>query len=84
MAVEDAFHSVSDVHPFHLPHIWNKCPSVQGCTLNVTTLTENFPGSGQLFPNSTSNAPLSALELRQNEVSSLFVQSCWHESPIEC
>ena len=64
MAVEDAFHSVSDVHPFHLPHIWNKCTSVQGCTLNVTTLTENFPGSGQLFPNSTSNAPLSALELR--------------------
>ena len=60
----DAFHSVSDVHPFHLPHIWNKCGDPSGCTLNVTTLTENFPGSGNLFPNTTSGAPLSALELR--------------------
>jgi len=59
----DAFHSVSDVHPFHLPHIWNSCPSPSGCDLNVTTLTENFPGSGSLFPNGT-GAPLSAYELR--------------------
>jgi hypothetical protein len=65
LVTEDAFHSVSDVHPFHLPHIWNKCPSPgNSCTLNVTTLTENFPGSGSLFPNTTSGAPLSALELR--------------------
>jgi hypothetical protein len=61
--VADAFHSVSDVHPFHLPHIWNKCPSPDGCELNVTTLTENLPGSGSLFPNGT-GAPLSAYELR--------------------
>jgi hypothetical protein len=59
----DAFHSVSDTHPFHLPHIWNTCPKPQGCSLNVTTLTENLKGSGSLFPNGT-NAPLSALELR--------------------
>jgi hypothetical protein len=59
----DAFHSVSDVHPFHLPHIWNSCPSPSGCDLNVTTLTENLPGSGSLFPNGT-GAPLSAYELR--------------------
>ena len=48
MAVADAF-IVSDVHPFHLPHIWNKCSSVQGCTLNVTTLTENFQARGSCF-----------------------------------
>ena len=61
--VADAFHSVSDTHPFHLPHIWNKCPNPSGCELNVTTLTENLPGSGTLFPNGT-GAPLSAYELR--------------------
>lgn len=59
----DAFHSVSDVHPFHLPHIWSSCQSPSGCDLNVTTLTENLPGSGSLFPNGT-GAPLSAYELR--------------------
>lgn len=60
----DAFHSVSDTHPFHLPHIWNSCKDYRGCTLNVTTLTENFPGSGSLFPANGTGAPLSALELR--------------------
>ena len=59
----DAFHDVSDTHPFHLPHNWNSCASPQGCTLNVTTLTMNVNGSGSLFPNAT-DPPLSALELR--------------------
>jgi hypothetical protein len=59
----DAFHDVSDEHPFHLPNIWNTCKSPIGCDLNVTTLTMNVGGSGALFPNGT-GAPLSALELR--------------------
>merc|ERR1719387_1033724 len=59
----DAFHDVSDVHPFHLPHNWNKCSNPQGCTLNVTTLTMLWNESGSLFPNASS-PPLSALELR--------------------
>ena len=59
----DAFHDVSDVHPFHLPHTWNSCQSPQGCDLNVTTLTMNVNGSGVLFPNASA-PPLSALELR--------------------
>jgi hypothetical protein len=61
--VADAFHDVSDVHPFHLPHNWNTCAKPEGCTLNVTTLTMNFAGDSPLFPNTTS-PPLSALELR--------------------
>ena len=59
----DAFHDVSDVHPFHLPHDWNSCTTSKGCVLNMTTLTMNVNGSGNLFPN-TSSVPLSALELR--------------------
>lgn len=65
----DAFHDVSDTHPFHLPHIWNNCtaninPSANsGCDLNVTTLSMSYLEAGDLFPNA-SDAPLSALELR--------------------
>ena len=36
----DSFHDVSDVHPFHLPHIFNDCDGLaQGaeCVLNSTT-----------------------------------------------
>jgi hypothetical protein len=58
----DAFHDVSDEHPFHLPHTWNSCQNPSGCTLNVTTLTMNEPGLPP-FP-STGPTPLSALELR--------------------
>jgi len=37
---KDAFHDVSDVHPFHLPHIFNSCTKGSaGCTLNTTTVT---------------------------------------------
>ena len=56
----DAFHDVSDEHPFHLPHIWNECevPN-EDCTLNVTSLTMLVEGSTDFFPNATS-----ALELR--------------------
>lgn len=35
----DAFHDVSDVRPFHLPHIFNECqPQQQSCSLNLTTV----------------------------------------------
>jgi hypothetical protein len=48
----DAFHDVSDEHPFHLPHIWNECevPN-EDCTLNVTSLTMLVEGSTDFFPN---------------------------------
>jgi hypothetical protein len=63
IAAADAFHDVSDVHPFHLPHIWNSCKlSDASCTLNVTSVTmpiletaDNFDGT---------RAPISALEFR--------------------
>jgi hypothetical protein len=63
IAASDAFHDVSDVHPFHLPHIWNNCKlSDASCTLNVTSVTmpilenaDNFDGT---------RAPISALEFR--------------------
>lgn len=64
LVAADAFHDVSDEHPFHLPHIWSSCASPSpSCTLNVTTLTMPVLGGGSLFPNATS-APLSALEMR--------------------
>jgi hypothetical protein len=61
----DAFHDVSDVHPFHLPHIWNACTNTSdgACDLNVTSLTMPVPKAGALFPNASS-APLSVFELR--------------------
>ena len=40
VTTSDAFHDVSDVHPFHLPHIWNECDRPDdNCELNVTTVT---------------------------------------------
>ena len=61
---KDSFHDVSDVHPFHLPHIFNTCKSGQGkCSLNMTTVTMPIAKAGPLFPN-ISSAPLSAFELR--------------------
>merc|ERR1711871_150280 len=59
----DAFHDVSDTHPFHLPHIWNNCSSPASCNLNVTTLTMLYLEAGPLFPNASA-PPLSAYELR--------------------
>jgi len=61
---KDAFHDVSDTHPFHLPHIWSTCESsATSCDLNMTTLTMPILKAGDLFPNSSS-APVSAFELR--------------------
>ena len=39
----DGKHSVSDISPVHLPHIWNTAPCAeprQGCVINTTTVTE--------------------------------------------
>eukprot|EP00940_MAST-03C_sp_MAST-3C-sp2_P001800 g1800.t1 len=56
----DAFHDVSDEHPFHLPHIWSTCETPdESCELNVTSLTMLVHDDSPLFPNATS-----ALELR--------------------
>ena len=62
----DAFHDVSDTHPFHLPHVWNECPAggdSSQCTLNMTTLTMKVLKAGELFPDNSS-APLSAFEMK--------------------
>jgi len=63
VTTSDAFHDVSDTHPFHLPHVWNTCPEDMPCVLNITTLTMPVLKAGDLFPNASS-APLSAFELR--------------------
>lgn len=59
----DAFHNVSDVHPFHLPHIFNTCdPNLHdACELNITTVTMPVLKAGPLFP---FNNTLSAYELK--------------------
>lgn len=61
VVAKDAFHDVSDTHPFHLPNIWNSCASPDGCTLNMTTLTMPVLKSGDLFPD---NATVSAYEMK--------------------
>lgn len=45
LVTSDAFHSVSDVSPFHLPHIFHPppgtaCGASGACALNSTTVTE--------------------------------------------
>eukprot|EP00933_Yihiella_yeosuensis_P057077 TRINITY_DN5661_c2_g1_i1.p1 TRINITY_DN5661_c2_g1~~TRINITY_DN5661_c2_g1_i1.p1 ORF type:complete len:502 (-),score=116.25 TRINITY_DN5661_c2_g1_i1:221-1726(-) len=66
MFAKDAFHDVADVHPFHLPHIFNSCNENENapCVLNTTTLTMPVVKPGSLWPSSNSSVPLSALELR--------------------
>lgn len=64
LAPADAFHDVSDEHPFHLPHIFNTCDAPSNCTLNVTTVTMPVLKSGDLFPSSANSTPLSAFELK--------------------
>lgn len=61
---KDAYQDVSDVHPFHLPHLWNDCnEGSTSCTLNVTTLTLPVSKAGDLFPNKSA-APLSFYEFK--------------------
>jgi hypothetical protein len=62
---KDAFHDVSDTHPFHLPHVFNSCKTPDAaCVLNATTVTMPLVKPGDLWPAETASAPLSALELR--------------------
>jgi hypothetical protein len=58
----DAVHSVSDVTPIHLPHLWSNCSSESGCTLNVTTVTQ--PIYSSLDGLDTGYSYTSASELR--------------------
>ena len=63
IAAQDAFHDVSDVHPFHLPHIWNSCKlSDSSCALNVTSVTMPILEPADDFDGT--RAPISALEFR--------------------
>lgn len=64
VTTKDAFHDVSDVRPFHLPHIFNTCKAGDPtCSLNISTVTMPIVKPGALFPNSTT-PPLSAFEMR--------------------
>jgi len=63
-ATKDAFADVSDVHPFHLPHIFNKCVKPDAsCMLNVTSVTMHVAKAGDLWPQGKS-APLSIYEFK--------------------
>lgn len=60
----DAFADVSDVHPFHLPHIFDKCEKPDAsCVLNVTTVTMPVYKAGDFWPQGKS-APLSVFEFK--------------------
>ena len=59
---KDAFHDVSDVRPFHLPHIFNTCDEPKGCTLNSTTV--DMPIYEMLDGQDTGFASISAWEMR--------------------
>merc|ERR1711937_912401 len=64
LTTNDAYHDVSDTHPFHLPHIFNSCDkSAASCVLNTTSLTMPNDKAGSLFPNA-SDAPLSLYEFK--------------------
>lgn len=60
----DAYHDVSDVHPFHLPHIFNDCADDDGssCKLNTTTVTMPFYEEATAADDAV--APVSVLEFR--------------------
>merc|ERR1711871_9746 len=58
----DAFHDVSDVRPFHLPHIFNTCKQSSGCVLNTTTV--DMPIYEKLDGLDTGFASISAYEQR--------------------
>jgi hypothetical protein len=64
LITNDAFHNVSDTHPFHLPNIFNECSSdlSESCALNITTVSMAILKAGDLFPSDES--VLSAFELR--------------------
>lgn len=64
VASVDAVHSVSDVTPVHLPHIWSEpcADEKSGCVINVTTVTQ--PIYSSLDKLDTGFPYISASELR--------------------
>eukprot|EP00943_MAST-04B_sp_MAST-4B-sp1_P005999 g5999.t1 len=72
--VVDGIHAVSDVNPIHLPHVWSPtCQNEdQGCTLNLTTVTQQVYSSLDSFD--TGYSYTSASELR---VKMMSRQSVW-------
>ena len=64
IVTKDSQHEMDDVHPFHLPHVFNECPADTNapCTLNTTTVTQSVVKSGDLFPANVTT--LSAFELK--------------------
>ena len=75
---KDAFQDVSDVHPFHLPNIFNECSSDDmsvPCQLNLTTVTQAVLKAGELFPENA--VVLSAFELKTKFKSR---QAIWSEA----
>jgi len=64
----DAFQDVADVHPFHLPHIFNGPNSCYykdaSCILNVTTVTMPVQKAGDIWPSTPASAPLSVFEFK--------------------
>jgi hypothetical protein len=60
----DAFHDVSDTHPFHLPNIFSTCNYQDAsCVVNTTTVTMPVLKDGDVWPSGKS-APLSAFEFK--------------------
>eukprot|EP00942_MAST-04A_sp_MAST-4A-sp1_P015053 g15053.t1 len=72
--VLDGIHAVSDINPIHLPHVWSPvCQNEnEGCTLNLTTVTEAIYSKLDSFD--TGYSYTSASELR---VKMMSRQSVW-------
>lgn len=64
LITNNAFHDVTDIHPFHLPNIFNECSEdlSQPCALNLTTVSQAVLQAGDLFPEDA--VVLSAFELK--------------------
>ena len=84
MQTRDAFHDVSDVRPFHLPHVFQPPPgeacsntTAAQCVINSTTVTMPIFDPADAFD--TGFAPLSARELRSKLKSR---QSLWQKAGV--
>lgn len=67
MQVTDSFHPVYQINPVHLPAIHNKCSTPNGCTLNVTTVSE--PIYGWFDGQDVSLEPVAASEIKTKMMS---------------
>lgn len=66
---EDAIHSMSDINPFHLPHVWspNCTLGQEGCIINVTTVSNPVYNGFSSFDTGFFNQ--SAQEIRAKMIS---------------